>query len=505
MKSKLTILLLLTCASTLLFAQPDREKLKKLSDEVFLPAVKTFRELLSIPNNGLYPEHVEANMVWCEDAFQQRGFATERLETEGAPLLYASMQVDITKPTLLIYLQVDGQPVDSSRWQQFSPYQPVLKEKLYAWDTIGWDRLNEDYNPDWRIFGRSASDAKGPVMMFLAAMDVMNNQTWIPDYNIKVIMDFEEELGSPNLPAAVEIHRELLAAEMLVILDGPRHPNNQPTLTFGARGISTITLTVFGPKYPQHSGHYGNYVPNPALKLSHLLASMKDREGKVTIPGFYEGITIDEKTKAILEKVPDDEEEIKKNLGLAANDNVAATLQESLQYPSLNIRGLQSGWVGDEVRTIIPSEATAEIDIRVVKETSGAKLVGLVKKHIEEQGYHFVNDKPTEAERLQYSDLIAFNYRHAYAAFRTDFDTNIGVFLEKALTRAFLVSPIKLRTSGGSIPISPFVKTLGIPAVTVPTVNRDNNQHSPNENLRLGNFRDGIITCLAILTQPMED
>lgn len=505
MKSKLIILLLLLSFNTLVIAQPDRDELIKLSDEVFLPAVESFREFLSIPNNGLYPKHVEANMVWCEDAFQQRGFATERLQTKGAPLLYASMQTDIAKPTLLIYLQVDGQPVDSSKWNQFSPYQPVLKEKANAWDSIGWEKLDENYDPEWRIFGRSASDAKGPVMMFLAAMDVMNNQTWIPDYNLKVIMDFEEELGSPNLPAAVEKHRELLASEMLVILDGPRHPNNQPTLTFGARGISTVTLTVFGPKYPQHSGHYGNYVPNPALKLSHLLASMKDRDGRVIIPGFYEGITIDEETKAILKKVPDDEDEIKKNLGLAANDNVAATLQESLQYPSLNIRGMKSGWVGDEARTIIPSEATAEIDIRIVKETSGAKLVGLMKKHIEDQGYHFVNEKPTEAERALYADLISFKYRHSYAAFRTEFDTNIGRFLEKALTRAFVVPPIKLRTSGGSIPISPFVKTLGVPAVTVPTVNRDNNQHSPNENIRLGNFRDGIMTCLAILTQPMEE
>lgn len=486
-------------------SQPNREELQTLSTQVLQPALQEYVELLSIPNNGLIEAHVEANMVWCEDAFQQRGFTTQRIETAKAPLLLAQLQVNTKKPTMLVYLQIDGQPVDSSKWFQHSPYIPVLKEQVNnEWDSISMGRLKKDFNPDWRIFARSASDAKGPVAMFLAAMDVMNNQTWEPDYNIKVIMDFEEELGSPNLPAAVEANRELLAADMLVIFDGPRHPNNKPTLTFGARGISTITLKIFGPKFPQHSGHYGNYVPNPALRMSQLLASMKDKYGRVTIPGYYDGIEISDEAKHILTSVPDDEEKIRQQIGIAQPDSVANTLQEALQYPSLNIRGLSAGWVGDESRTIVPSEAVAEIDVRLVKETEGPQLVGLIREHISKQGYHFVDGNPTDSEREKYPKLISFAAEHSYAAFRTDLDSDIGIFLDKALTRAFVVPPIKHRTSGGSIPISPFVTTLGIPAVTVPTVNRDNNQHSPNENLRLGNFYEGIITILAILTEPMK-
>jgi acetylornithine deacetylase/succinyl-diaminopimelate desuccinylase-like protein len=305
------------------------------------------------------------------------------------------------------------------------------------------------------------------------------------------------------LPKAVVENREALAADMLVIFDGPRHLKNEPTLTFGARGISTLTLTLYGPIRPQHSGHYGNYVPNPALRLSQLLASMKDEEGRVTIPGYYDGISLDSDTKAILQAVPDDEENIRKKMGIAATDRVANTYQESIQYPSLNIRGLSSGWVGSEKRTIIPSSATAEIDMRLVIESEPERLIQLVKDHIKNEGYTLLDRPPTEEEREQKSRLIQVESTTSYLAYRTEMDSEIGVWLTRALTKSFGKSPIRQRTSGGSIPISPFVNELGIPAVTVPTVNRDNNQHSPNENIRLGNYFDGIRTIYGILTEKI--
>ena len=316
-------------------------------------------------------------------------------------------------------------------------------------------------------------------------------------------MDFEEELGSPHLPEAVTQYKEKLAADMLVILDGPRHITNQPTLTFGARGIATIALTVFGPRVPQHSGHYGNYAPNPALRLSQLLASMKDDQGRVTIPGFYDGITLSDEVKEILRNVPDDEEQIQRSVGIARPDGVADTYQEALQYPSLNIRGMESAWTGNKVRTIVPDKALAEIDIRLVLENDPEKQIRLVKQHVINQGYHLVEGTPTEDERKTYTHLANFDYTVSYRAYRTDFDSEVGQWLYRALKRSFEVEPIRQRTSGGSIPISPFVNTLGIPAVTVPTVNRDNNQHSPNENLRMGNYMEGIVTCLGILTEKL--
>ena len=373
------------------------------------------------------------------------------------------------------------------------------------WKTIPWERLQGEVNRNWRIFARSASDAKGPVGMFLTALDAFKDEGFEQLYNMKVIMDFEEELGSPHLPAAVEQHREALAADMLIIYDGPRHPSNQPSLTFGARGIATVTLTVFGPRVPQHSGHFGNYVPNPAIRLAQLIGSMEDENGRVTLPGFYDGIELDEETKSILAQVPDDEQAIRQSIGIAKAESVAPTYQEAIQYPSLNIRGMNSAWVGDKVRTIIPATATAEIDIRIVPESDPERLIGLVRDHVENKGYHLIKgDAPTDEERAAHARLASLDYSIAYQAFRTPYNSEVGLWLDSAMQRAFGKAPIKKRMSGGSIPISPFITTLGVPAVTVPTVNSDNNQHSPNENIRIGNYIDGITTFLSIMTEPFE-
>ena len=465
-----------------------------------------FRDLLAIPNDAHFEDHVEMNVKWCEETFPTYGFETERLITDGPPLLLAHRECSNPDArTVLVYVQLDGQPVDPAYWFQEDPYKAVLKEMSPegGWKEIPWESLKDGYDPDWRIFARSTSDAKGPVSMFIATMDALKEMDIEPNFHIKVIMDFEEELGSPHLPGAVEKYRDALSADMLVIFDGPMHITNQPTLTFGARGISEITLTVYGPVLPQHSGHYGNYAPNPAIRLSQLLSSMKDRDGRVTIPGYYDGISIDAETRRILEAVPDDERYINARIGIATPDKVAGTYQEALQYPSLNVRGMSSGWVGDEARTIVPATAVAEIDVRLVKESDPKRLIGLIRDHIEKQGYHIIDHRPTQQERFQYDRLCLFESKTSYLAFRTSFDSDVGTWLNKALTKAFGKPPIRVRTAGGSIPISPFVTTLDVPAVSVPTVNRDNNQHSPNENIRLGNYVDGIKTMLAIFTEPL--
>ncbi len=497
----ITLIIILFSTSFTLTAQD----IIALSEKYAYNSWTQFRELLSIPNDAHFPEDIERNMAWCENAFKIRGFETQRLDTDRLPLLLAERGLENATKTVLIYLQIDGQPVDPSKWDQEDPFIPVLKREKEdgSWETIDWDLINTDFDPEYRIFARSTSDAKGPVSMFLAALDAANANSIEPNYNIKVIMDFEEELGSPPLPKAVEIYKDELNADMLIIFDGPRHITNKPTLTFGARGIATITLTVHGPNRPQHSGHYGNYAPNPAMRLAELLTSMKDKEGKVTIPGFYDGIGLDDATRAILDQVPDDETQIMSSIGIAETDKVGNNYQEAIQYPSLNVRGMASGWIGDEVRTIVPATATAEIDVRLVLESDPERLLKLIKDHIASRGYYILDRYPTGAERSQYPKIATWESEISYRAFRTDFDSEVGVWLDRALTNAFGETPIKIRNSGGSIPISPFVTTLGIPAVTVPTVNRDNNQHSPNENIRLGNYVEGVRTFLAILNEEL--
>ncbi len=496
--------LLLYLSSTLANGQGKPEVPQALYDKHARASLQEFSDFLSLSNDANYPAQLGPNMAWVEGAFRKRGFHIKRLPTKGLDLILAERQTPGAAKTILFYVQVDGQPVDASKWEQPTPYTPTLKERQPdgSWKALPWERLREkDLNPDWRIFARSASDAKGPINMFLAALDIAAEAGIRPDYHIKVIMDCEEELGSPNLPDAVALHKDALKADWLLILDGPMHPSNKPSLGFGARGIADVTLTTYGPRVPQHSGHYGNYAPNPAIRLAKLLASMEDDEGRVIIPGFYDGIQLNDATRKVLAQTPDDEQAIQKLIGIAEPEKVGANLQEALQYPSLNIRGMASAWIGKEARTVIPATATAEMDIRLVKESDPERLIGLVRKHIENQGYRILDREPTEEERMAYPRLVKMNYSVSYAAFRTELDSPVGKWLDQCLTSAWGEAPVKVRTHGGSIPISPFVNTLDIPAVIVPLVNSDNNQHSPNENLRLGNYFDGIKTCVAILAK----
>jgi acetylornithine deacetylase/succinyl-diaminopimelate desuccinylase-like protein len=493
---------------------PSAERIEELAAARDADALALYRELLTFPNDASYPDDILRLTEWLEARFAERGFAIERLDMPGSDALLATREVPGADRTVLVYLQADGQPVDTTRWFQASPWTPTVKERRAGaesvdgnpddWTVVPWERAFEDPDPQWRVFARSASDSKGPVAQFLAAVALLDDAAIDLDFNLKVIVDTEEEMGSPHLPEAVERYRDELAADMFVIFDGPPHTSGEPTLVFGARGIAQITLTTYGPRVAQHSGHWGNYVPNPALRLSRVLASMKDESGRVTIPGFYDGVTIDDETRAILEAVPDDIEAIHRRMGIAEPDAVGTTPEEAVQYPSLNIRGLRAAWVGREARTIIPPEAVAEIDVRLVRESDPDRLLGLVREHVEGLGYHVVSDRdPTDEERARHPKLIRFDASVSYQAFRTDFDSEPGRWLRSGFERLFGETPILIRTGGGSIPISPFVTTLGIPAVVVGTVNPDNNQHSPNENLRLFDFFRGVRIIAAVLSQPL--
>ena len=469
-------------------------------------AMAELDETLRIPNNALVREDVANTIAWTTQAFEKRGFSVTQLTTAGPPLLLAERNVKKPKATVLFYLHLDGQPVDSSKWHQESPYIPVIKKLVDGqWQPVTQDELQIGYKDEWRIFARSSSDDTGPTVMFLSAIDLLNAHNIKPNYNIKMVMDLEEEISSPNLEGAVNKYAENLKADQLVIFDGPRHISNQPTLSFGARGIASITLTIFGPKVPLHSGHYGNYAPNPAMRLAQLLASMKDDDGRVIIDGFYDGINLTDLDRQEMSLVPDDESDIQRKIGIGSTDKVGNNYQEALQYPSLNVRGLGSGWIGKESRTIIPATATAEIDIRLVPESDGPRLIELVKQKVISEGYHIIADsEPSDEERMKYGKLIFFSSHYSYPAFRTPINSNIGNWLSTAMETAFDKEPIKIRIMGGSIPISPFIATLGTPAVIVPVVNPDNNQHSPNENLRIGNLREGIMAFAAILATPMK-
>ena len=480
------------------------QQIEMATQKEFPQAISQFREFLALPNDGHYPEQIKNNLDWVKKAFEQRGFTTRVIETPGAPHVFAEKNYVKKGKTVLFYLQIDGQPVDPSAWDQENPFVAALKKKQNdSWSTLDWNAFSSSFDPDWRIFARSASDSKGPAMCFLTALSILEKNKVKPNFNIKVIMDFQEEMSSPQLEWVVKNNQELLKADMVLIMDGTRHVSNLPTLTFGARGIATVTLKVFGPRNALHSGQYGNYAPNPVFAMSKLLAGMKDDSGKVTIPGFYDGIVLSEEDKFALKKIPEDAATINKTLGIARPEAVGETYQEAMQYPTLNVRGLRAAWVGKEVRTIIPEEAIAEIDMRLVPETPGEKLVGLLKQYVEQQGFHLVEGEPTEEERMMYPKLASMTFGLGSEPFRTDLNTELGDWLSRSHQRLFGDAFVKMRTTGGSQPIAPFIQTLGIPAVSVRIPNPDNSIHSPNENIRMGNFFEGIETMVGVLTEKL--
>ena len=490
----------------------SRKKILETTNQVIQSNWNNFFEMLSIPNDGYDTPNIERNIEWCEETFSRLGFNMERVKAESTspsmpnhPLLIGNKFISNKFKTVLIYFHMDGQPVDPSKWNQADPFDPILTENSNGgWVEIDRDRINTNPDPDWRIFGRSTSDDKGPPMMLVNALEVLEKLNKKPEFNIKLIIDFQEEMGSPTVVSAVSLYKEKLKSDFLLIIDGPRHPSNKPTLTFGARGISRITLTSYGPIKPQHSGHFGNYAPNPAMNLSKILSSMKDYDGVVTIPGFYDGVTLTNQIRKILDEVPDDEEAINNDLLISSPDKVGNNYQEAIQYPSLNVRGLKSGWVGKEARTIVPDIAIAEIDVRLVKESEPEKLLNMIKDHIIKEGAYVIDGRePTNEERLTKKNIIRYDSKISYLAYRTEIDSPIGNWASRALKNAFLEEPIKKRTSGGSIPISPFVTTLNVPALTYPSVNKDNNQHSPNENIRVGNFIDGTLGMVYLLLEKI--
>ena len=502
------------CSLFLLFLSPSftigqsitPENLDQWTKAILPQAVAEHRTFVSIPNIPLTPEDMDKNLRWLKEAFTKRGFQFRALETESIPLGFARKFVDPNLPTVLFYLHFDGQPVAPPRWDQDDPFVPVLKAKNAEGELapISWAKAKENIDLDWRVFARSAADDKGPIIMFLNALDLMEQQKIPLAFNVKIILDGEEEYSSAGLKNTLEKYKPYYAADHLIIMDGPAHPTNQPTLTFGCRGIASGTLTVYGPKVSQHSGHYGNYAPNPVFKMAHLLASMKDEDGRVLIKGFYDGIDLDKETQALLASVPDDQKAINAGIGVAEAEKVGKNYQESLQYPSLNIRGMSSAWIGRQTRTIVPDKAVAQIGIRLVVESDGDRLLELLKNHIQEQGYYLLDHEPTDEERLIHPNIATFVGKKAVNAFRTDVDAPTGQWLTKGIQKAHGQAPVRIRTMGGTVPVTPIIEALGVPAVIVPMVNMDNNQHSPNENLRLGNLYNGIKTCVGVLSEKIE-
>ena len=466
--------------------------------------LREYLELLALPNDAINPPDIQKNVEFLERAFGKRGFTTRRLDNNGKPLLYAEWPKKAPgAKTILYYMHLDGQPVVDREWSQPSPWKPVVKKRsgAGAWEVVASDALfAAPLDPELRVFARSASDDKAPIMMFLAAFDGLKAAGASPAINVKVILDSEEEKGSPSIRGVVQANRDLLRCDALIILDGPRHQSERPTLVFGNRGAAHVSLVVYGPRQPLHSGHFGNYVPNPAVRLARLIASMKDDQGRVTIPGYYDRVQLTAAEKKILAETGDDEAAIRRRTGIKAPDQVGGNLQEALQFPSLNVRGMAAASVGDKASNIIPHQATADLDLRTTPETPPEYLFGLIQKHIEAQGYHLIKGPPSDEERASYDKLATLTLGNGSRAARTPIDSPLGTWAYASLKRTSQSGePVRIRMMGGSVPTDSLVEVLGVPFVIVPLVNGDNNQHTFDENMRVGHYVEGIRAIAGML------
>lgn len=483
-------------------AQDVRSALDRYTTSRQRAIVQELVDLLSIPNTAADSENIRRNAALLRDMLRRRGFNTEILETDNNPLVWGELRVPGAKRTLLVWAHYDGQPVDPKAWRQASPFTPVLRAGRLedGAKEIAGVRTLDKFDPDWRLYARSASDDKGPIVALLAAVDALKASGVAPTANIRVVLD--GEAGSPSLAAVFPRYRDKLTADVMLLLEGPAHPSGRPTIAFGVRGYLALDLTVYGPKVAVNSGNYGNWVPNPALALARLLASMKDDMGRVLVEGFYEGVgTLTAEEQAMLAAVPDDPASLMQVFGIAAPERPDLSLQQALQLPALNIRGLSSGVIGGDATLVIPDRATAFLEVRLVKETPAKAMAEKIYAHISAQGFHVVHSEPDDATRRRYPHLAKVVLRGtAGDGWRTPPLAPEAQLVTAALTRMLGEPPVLIRTMGQRINIARFIETMGAPAIVLPTVNFDNNQTAENENLRLGHLFTAVVSIAAVLT-----
>jgi acetylornithine deacetylase/succinyl-diaminopimelate desuccinylase-like protein len=468
------------------------------------PAIlRDFAALLAIPNVAADTESIEANALHIAGALEARGVATELWTEAGAPpVVYGRLDAPGATRTLGVYVHYDGQPVEPERWAS-PPWEPTLYTASLedGGSPRPWPEPGEAIDPEWRVYARSAGDDKAPITALLSALDAVAALDVRRTSNLVFFFEGEEEAGSDHLGRYIDAHRDELDVDAWIFCDGPVHQSRRPQLAFGVRGYTGIDLTVYGPTRYLHSGHYGNWAPNPAHRLARLLASMKDDEGRVLIAGFYEDVSpTGPAERDAIAALPPFDDELRMELGLAETELGNAPLVERLLLPSLNIRGLGSATIGDTARNIIPTEATASIDIRLVKGNDPARILDKVEAHVRTEGFTIVREEPDMPTRLGSPKLVRSVRREGYPAARTDMGLEVSRQVIAAARHAGGNELVLVPTLGGSLPLYLFTDVLGDPAIITPMANHDDNQHAPNENLRLANLWYGIDLMASLLT-----
>lgn len=463
--------------------------------------VDEFAGLLAIPNVAADTANIRRNADQIRKMLVAAGMQVDLLELGNSnPVVFAERKAPGATQTIMMYMHYDGQPVNADNWAS-DPWTPVMRTDMVE---NGGKQvpMKAPFDADWRIFARSAGDDKAPIMALYAALQALAAAGIEPSINLKVFMEAEEEDGSPNLRRMIETHKDKLAADMWLFCDGPAHQSRRWQLVYGVRGAYGFNLTVYGPNRPLHSGHYGNWAPNPIMLLTELISSMRAPNGEILVDGYDQQVLpLSQAELDAIAASPQMDQALITELGIGAPET-EEPLNIAITRPAMNLRGIEGGDVGDRARNVIMPSAQASIGLRLVPAQTPDYLREVIEKHIERQGYYIIHEEPTAEQRQQHKRLARLDWSKSggYPAYRTSFDDPLAEKISALLDKLSDHTLIQTPTMGGSLPIYIIDDVLKTPVLILPTANHDDNQHGANENLRLQNLWDAIEIFASVLT-----
>lgn len=495
-----TIALLSAAIATAAAATP-RDAVREWRKAHEQAIVGDFVTLLSMPDVATNIADVEKNARYIEEQLKTRGFATRLLSAapETPQSVFGEMRLPGAKRTVIFYAHYDGQPVGQKGWIT-EPFQPSMRTALPEAKPVDWQHATGPLDPDWRLFARAAGDDKVSIQAMLSALDALHAAHIKPTVNIKLLYEGEEEQGSPHFAALVAQNLALLKADLLIVGDGPMHQSGRQLVNFGNRGIASLTLTTYGPTRPLHDGHYGSWAPSPAVMMAHLIASLRDEDGHILIPHFYDDVApVSPADQAALAAMPPVEEDLERALGLGHHIGTPR-LADGYLAPTLNVRAIHVGDEGPSAANAIATQADASLDFRLAPGETPAHTRELLESYLSQQGWFIVRNEPDLQTRLSHPKIIKVIWDAGGAiATKTPLDLPASKAVTASIGRTVGYAPIELPIVGASSGMADIVGQLHVPMAGVSIANYDDNQHAQNENLRLGNLWDGIEVYAGLL------
>jgi len=461
-----------------------------------------FVALLAIPNIASDHANIQRNAEAIAQMMEKRGIAAKLVSVPGGnPVVFGEIKTPAATRTIVLYAHYDGQPLDPKEWAT-PPFTPSLRNKQIERDgqVIPLPTAGQRFDPEWRMYARGAADDKAPIIAMMTALDAIRAAGIKTKSNIKFAFEGEEEAGSANLDKTLAANKALFSGDLWLMCDGPVHQTRRQLIAFGARGATRVDVTVYGARGELHSGHYGNWAPNPALLLARLLVSMKDENGHVLVEHFYDQVEpLSDIEKRAIADAPDIDADLMREFWLGSTEGGGKKLTELITLPSLNIRGMASSRIGAQASNVIPATASATMDVRLVKGMDPRITAERVIEHIRKQGFFVVDQEPTREMRLAHPKVAMVVAGRYEAATRTSMDLPISQEVIRVVESA-RGPAVKLPNMGGGLPLTSVERPLGTRTIVIPIGNHDNNQHSYNENLRLQNLWDGIELMAALIT-----